>query len=177
MSQAEIAGGKLTTADELPSKGKRLPEVELLSSAGETVRISDYRGRRNLVVFLTDQRPETEHLLTALGNSYREIQNQDAQVLVIVPASGRATAKNRDRLKLPFPVLSDPNRLVQRQLGAFDAQNHDAAAVYVTDRFGEVFGVYRIRDQQALPSVEEILDWLEFVNAQCPECEPPEWPI
>jgi hypothetical protein len=21
------------------------------------------------------------------------------------------------------------------------------------------------------------LDWLEFVNSQCPECEPPEWPL
>lgn len=28
-----------------------------------------------------------------------------------------------------------------------------------------------------LPSVADVLNWLEFVNAQCPECEPPEWPV
>lgn len=25
--------------------------------------------------------------------------------------------------------------------------------------------------------VKEILGWLAFVNRQCPECSPPEWPV
>jgi hypothetical protein len=36
--------------------------------------------------------------------------------------------------------------------------------------------LYRTRDGQVLPKVAEILSWLEFVNSQCPECDPPEWP-
>jgi len=49
--------------------------------------------------------------------------------------------------------------------------------VYITDQFGEVFAVYRTREGQSLPNIADILNWLEFVNAQCPECEAPEWPI
>ena len=50
-------------------------------------------------------------------------------------------------------------------------------AVYVTDRFGEVFATFRESEKQAMPSVQEILGWLDFVNSQCPECSPPEWPM
>jgi hypothetical protein len=28
----------------------------------------------------------------------------------------------------------------------------------------------------ALPDAKEILDWLVFINVQCPECRVPEWP-
>lgn len=177
MSQAEIAGGKLTTGDELPSKGHRVPEFELPSSEGKQVRLSDYRGRSNLVVILTDERSETEELLTVLGSEYAEIQNEDAEVLAIMPVPYQEACRARECLNLPFPILSDENRHVHRQLGAVDSEDRDATAVYVTDRFGEVFGMYRTSDRQTLPSVADILSWLEFVNAQCPECEGPEWPI
>jgi len=46
----------------------------------------------------------------------------------------------------------------------------------ITDRFGEVFAVYRAAEGQAMPSVREIVEWLSFINSQCPECSPPEWP-
>jgi hypothetical protein len=73
-------------------------------------------------------------------------------------------------------VLADQDGRIHRQAGAIGPHGQEAAAVYVTDRFGEVFGVYRTSDGQPLPGVADILSWLEFVNSQCPECEPPEWP-
>jgi len=74
-------------------------------------------------------------------------------------------------------LADDDNGRVHRQLGALGSQGDDAAAVYVTDRFAEVFGAYRTSEGQPLPGIADILNWLEFINAQCPECEPPEWPI
>jgi mycoredoxin-dependent peroxiredoxin len=177
MSQAEIAGGKPTAADEVPSKGHRLRDFELMSSEGEPVRLSDYRGRSNLILILTDERREVEGLLATIGSHYEEIQNEGAEVLAIMPASREQTKTTRERLNLPFRVLSDDNRHIHRQLGAVDSEDRDAAAVYITDRFGEVFAAYRTSDRQTLPPVADILKWLEFINAQCPECEAPEWPI
>lgn len=177
MSQAEIAGDKLTLAGELPSKGKRLPEIELLSFTGQKFQLSDYRGRSNLVVLLTDNQPKTQGLLTEIANKFREIQNADASVVAIRSASLGSTRSTQASLNFPFQILSDPDRVVHQQLGATDEQNRDVAALYITDRFGEVFGIYRVRDGQPLPSVDEILNWLEFINAQCPECEAPEWPL
>ncbi len=176
MSQAEIAGGALTPINELPSKGHRMHDFVLLSALGGSIQLSNYRGRTNLVLLLADDRPETTKLLAEMRDHYAEIKDEDAEVLAIVRAATQKAAEIKQQLQLAYPVLADEEGQVLRQLGGTDSNGRDAAAVYVTDRFGEVFGAYRRRDGQQLPGVGDILNWLEFVNSQCPECEPPEWP-
>jgi len=43
-------------------------------------------------------------------------------------------------------------------------------------RFREIFAAYLPGHGLALPGAKEILDWLVFINIQCPECGVPEWP-
>ena len=177
MSQAEIAGGRITFAGELPRKGLGFPGFELMSSAQHPMRLSDYRGRSSVVlIFMDDQRVTTE-LLSAVAHCYNEVKHQEAEVIAVAKSSPEECARIKGRLKLPFVVLSDGDGRIHREVGASDEQGQAAAAAYVIDRYGEIFAIYRRRDGQALPTAAEILNWLEFVNSQCPECEPPEWPI
>lgn len=176
MSQAQIAGGSITQHNELPSRGHRLREFELMSALGRIIRLSDFRGRTNLVLIASDDRPETAKLMTDIAAQYSEIKNGEAEALAIVHTSHESAIKTKQKENLPYPVLADDNGLLHRELGAVDSKGLDSAAVYVTDRFGEVFGAYRTAAGDALPSLVDILNWIEFVNAQCPECEPPEWP-
>lgn len=177
MSQAEIAGGAVAQANELPSKGRRFRDFVLRSTDGRLIRLSDYRGRSNLVLIFADDRSESKQLLSQLASEYANMKNEQAEVLAIVCSSPQKTILGEDGLKFPYPVLVDEDRSIHYQAGAVDQQGGCAAAVYVTDRFGEVFGLYRTRDNQPLPKVADILNWLEFINSQCPECEPPEWPL
>jgi len=176
MSQAEIAGGAVTPPNELPSKGRQLRDFELTSALGAQIQLSDYRGRSNLVLIFADDQQSTMTLLSDMASQYAQIKNEEAEVLAVVQLALERAAETKQRLKLPYPVLADKDGRIHREVGAVSPQGNVAAAVYVTDRFGEVFGLYRTRDGQALPNVAEILSWLEFVNSQCPECEPPEWP-
>ncbi len=177
MSQAQIAAGNVTQQNELPSKGHRLHEFELTGALGRLIRLSDFRGRANLAIFAIDDRPATAKLMADTAARYPEIKNEGAEVLAIVHTSRESVADIKRNGNLPYPVLADDNGRVHCDLGAIDSKGTDSAAVYVTDRFGEVFGVYRTAAGDRLPSVDDVLNWLEFVNAQCPECEPPEWPI
>lgn len=178
MSQAEIAGGKVTLPNELPSKGHCLRDFTLkAASSGHPVHLSDYRGRANLVLIVEDGRPDTAMLTSDATRHYEEIKNQEAEILAIVAPLREDAESPQKQSKVPYPMLIDESGSIHRQLGAVDSEGHDVAAVYVTDRFGEVFGAYRKAAGQALPDIGDILRWLEFVNAQCPECEPPEWPV
>ncbi len=177
MSQAQIAGGTVSQQNELPAKGRRLRDFELLGDFGRKVRLSDYRGRANLVVIATDGQPETAKLLSDAAGRDQDIQNEEAEVLAVLHATRDHAVALKQRLNLPYPVLADSDGRLHRGLGAIDSQGRDSAAVFVTDRFGEVFGIYRTAGGQPLPGIADVLDWLEFVNAQCPECEPPEWPV
>ena len=78
--------------------------------------------------------------------------------------------------KAPFLVLLDEGRRVHRLYGAVEEHLKPSPVVYLTDRFGEIVSVYDARSGKNLPSTDEILKMLEFINHQCPECEPPEWP-
>lgn len=175
MSQAEIAGGMVTPKGEIPSKGHLLRDFALTSASGCTIHLSDYRGRANLVLILDDGRPETARLMSDAVSRYSEIKNEAAEVLAIIRASPDVQATQQSNL--PYPVLLDETGSTLRELGAADSQGRDSAAVYIADRFGEVFGAYRREAGQSVPEITEILKWLEFINAQCPECEPPEWPV
>lgn len=179
MSQAEIAGGAVTPPNELPSKGRILPDFALpAASSGREVHASDFRGRANLVVIADDGRSETANLVSDAVRKYGEMKNQEAEVLVIVgPPQSTAAVRQESLKSLPGALLVDEDGSVHRRLGAVDAQGHDSAAIYVTDRYGEVFAVYRRSAGQSVPDIAEIMSWLEFINSQCPECEPPEWPI
>ncbi len=48
-------------------------------------------------------------------------------------------------------------------------------AILVADRHGEIYAQYHTQAHR-LPKVDEILQWLAFINSQCPECGVPEWP-
>jgi hypothetical protein len=179
MSQAEIAGGAVTPSNEFPSKGRILPDFALpVASSGRQVHTYDFRGRANLVVVADDGLSETANLISEVHRQYGEIKNQEAEVLLIIRPLQLTAAADQESLKhLPWVLLVDEDGSMHRRLGAVDAQGNDSAAIYVTDRYGEVFGVYRKSVGQCVPGITEILSWLEFINSQCPECEPPEWPI
>jgi peroxiredoxin len=173
MTQAEIAGGTVTPLNELPSKGHRLQDFELPSALGRNIRLSDYRGRSNLVLIFAGDGSETTKLLVELAREYGDIKEEDCEVLVVVRLSLERSAGLKEKLKLPYQILVDDDDHVHE---AMRATGRGVPAIYITDRFGEVFGIYRSSEGGALPEISEILTWLEFVNAQCPECESPEWP-
>ncbi len=158
MSQAQSAGGTVSQQNELPAKGHRLHNFELVEALGSTVRLADYRSRANLVVIATDDRPATAKLLSDAASRYREIKNAEAEVLAVLHGSGDHAVAFKQSLNLPYPVLADPGGHLHRDLGATDSQGCDSAAVYVTDRFGEVFGVYRTAE--ASRSLASLMFWI-----------------
>jgi peroxiredoxin len=173
MSQAEIAGGRLLRPGELPKKGVRLDDLELELTSGGKARLSDY-DRANLVIVLSDRSEATRKLITDLIRIYQQLKTENAQLIVICSRQDRDMEAKPE---LSFPVTVDTTGLIHRKLGATSNEGQCSAAIYVTDRYREIYGVYRMRDGQRLPGTAEILEWLQFINSQCPECEPPEWPV
>jgi peroxiredoxin len=176
MSQAEIAGGTFTPPNEFPSKGHLFRDFCLETTSGKKICLSDYRGRSNLVLIFMDNRRETLMLTSDLANRYPEIREQEAEVLVVTPADQLAQTGDQWDL-LAYPVLVDHDARMHTEVGAIDTHGGTCFAVYIMDRFAEVFSAYRRCDGQSLPTTAEVLSWLEFINSQCPECEPPEWPV
>lgn len=155
-------------------RGEILPRFTLPALDGSAVFLESYRGRRNLAVVFAadviDESPVTA-LLRELRWRVEDLTAEAAQVFVIVTSPSIA-ARRGPRV---FPTLWDDGGHVHRAVGATDAAGRPAPAVFVTDRFREIFAAYLPGRGPGLPGVKEILDWLVFINIQCPECGVPEW--
>ena len=176
MTQAELAGGMANAPQARPAKGQLIRDFTLTSTLGQPISLSDYRRRSNLVlVFAGDSSPDLK-ILAEIAADHARFLDQQTQVLAIMQCSQGKGARIKEQANLPFPLLVDEDGRIHRSAGAADNYGHPAAAIYITDRFGEVFAAYRAADGQAMPEVHEIVTWLAFINSQCPECSPPEWP-
>ena len=178
MLQSEVGSAKLTPAHSFPARGRLMCDFTLPSAEAGQVSLYDYRGHSNLVLFFAGEADllERERISpdprAALRGNSRSRLGDIACPGLFPRASGTGQAPD----VLPFPVLADEDMQVHKSVGAVHAQAVPAAAVYVTDRFLEVYATWRTAQGDNLPGVSEVLSWLAYIESECPECTQVEWP-
>ena len=143
----------------------------------------DYKQHRNLVLifFRTLECLKCKQLLREISGHYGEYQQMEAEVLAISSDEIDCLRQLAHDLALPFPILSDGEGAVtDLYLKHIDQRGDSVAfktAIFVADRWGAVFSATSIEKDEELPPEAEIRDWLEFIEVQCEECFPSEWPL
>ena len=82
-------------------------------------------------------------------------------------------------LGLPYPVLSDSDGAVtDLYLNSPEptAEKTFDVAILVADRWGALFSNKNIEIDYDRSVEAEVREWLEFIELQCEECFPSEWP-
>ena len=100
--------------------GAKAPSFSLLDADGKTVKLSDYKGRKVIVYFYpAASTPGCTKEACDFRDNLRELGDAGLDVVGISPDKPAKLAKFRDDQKLTFPLLSDPDRQVLTQWGAF----------------------------------------------------------
>lgn len=149
-------------------RGRCLPDVEYVTIGGVQKRLSDFKGRKNLVVILAGG--DGDRLPAAMAAAKAEVLRHDGHIIAVLPV---ASPKAGD---WPFDIVVDSGGALRRKFAAGDSGGEPRLAVYITDRWGEVMYVCRTSEGDPAPEAAGLLDWLRFVDQQCPECFPSEWP-
>jgi peroxiredoxin len=118
-------------------------------------------------------------LLREIAEHYGDYKEKEAEVLAISTEEiGRLRQLTED-LALPFPVLSDSDGKVTDLYLKDPEQIADKAfdvAIFIADRWGALFSTKRIEIDHDLSVEAEVREWLDFIELQCEECFPSEWP-
>ena len=103
----------------MPKIGDIAPDFELLNQAGQPVKLSDYRGKRVLLVAFPRAMTGgcTDHAC-GLRDSFPQIEAGHAIVLGITPDTPKDLLKWKTMENLPYDLLSDPDALT---IKAWDA--------------------------------------------------------
>lgn len=155
-----------------------VPDFELPSAEGGRLGLWDFKQQRNMVLFFFHDGDcaACRDLLRSFVRDYPQYQEEEAEILAVTTAPpDRALALARD-LSLPFPVLSDPRGQTVQEFTYLDEHGQAVPSVFVLDRFGALYTQVIAERESQLPSSEEILEWLDLIEAECPECGAPEWP-
>ncbi|WP_104182657.1 thioredoxin-dependent thiol peroxidase [Mycobacterium avium] len=100
--------------------GDKAPAFSLPDADGNTVKLSDFKGRKVIVYFYPAAlTPGCTKQACDFRDSLAELNGAGLDVVGISPDKPEKLAKFRDAEKLTFPLLSDPDRTVLTAYGAY----------------------------------------------------------
>jgi thioredoxin-dependent peroxiredoxin len=101
-------------------EGKPAPDFALTSDSGDTVRLSDFRGKPVVVYFYPkDDTPGCTTQACGIRDNYDAFGERGAVVLGISPDNEGSHVKFKQKYGLPFTLLADPDHEVAEQYGVW----------------------------------------------------------
>ena len=132
-------------------EGKPAPDFELASESGETVRLSDLRGKQVVLYFYPkDDTPGCTTQACGIRDVYGELQGEGAVVLGVSPDDERSHVKFKQKYELPFTLLADTDHHVADAYGVWAEKKYRGRtymgverSTFVIDENGDVKRVMR----------------------------------
>jgi len=101
-------------------EGKPAPDFELLSDTGDSVKLSDFRGRPVVLYFYPkDDTPGCTTEACEFRDAYDVYRERGAEVLGVSPDNEASHAKFKSKYELPFTLLADPEHEVAEKYGVW----------------------------------------------------------
>ena len=101
-------------------EGKPSPEFTLKNQNGEDVSLSDFKGKNIVVYFYPkDNTPGCTKEAIGFRDLWEEYEKANTVVLGISPDSPKSHVGFIEKQNLPFILLSDPEKEVMTQYGAY----------------------------------------------------------
>jgi thioredoxin-dependent peroxiredoxin len=145
--------------------GEPAPDFALSSATGETVRLSDFRGKAEVVLFFypKDNSPACTMEACSFRDSHEAFREAGAEVIGISADSADSHRRFSERFRLPYVLLADVDGSVRarygvpRTLGLFPGR-----VTYLIDRDGIVRHIFSSQFQpwRHVPEALKILEGL-----------------
>ncbi len=146
--------------------GDKAPAFSLPDADGNTVKLSDYKGRRVIVYFYpAAATPGCTKQACDFRDSLNELNRAGLDVIGISPDKPAKLARFRDDQKLTFPLLSDPAREVLTAWGAYGEKTMYGKTVqgvirstFVVDEKGKIAEArYNVKAAHTTTNIQKII--------------------
>ncbi len=127
-------------------QGTQAPEFEAALDTGETFRLADYRGQKNVILYFypKDFTPGCTREACAFRDNYDEVAQYEAIIVGVSSDKADSHQSFREKHSLNFPLISDPEK---RLIKLYDAMGllglMTARVTYVIGKDGVIKDVLR----------------------------------
>lgn len=146
--------------------GKRAPDFSVKSADAKPIRLSGFRGKKNVVLIFYQGSfcGVCGHQLTNLQKHLDAFRAQDAEIIAISADDAAHASQSVGEHGLTFPVVPDPQKAIIRQFGIGNISKQGIAwpSVFVVDKKGTVrlsFASqegHRLHSNEILPVLSKI---------------------
>jgi peroxiredoxin len=141
-----------------------IPSFHLPGRDGLVFDSSDFKRKRNLVLFFSTY--PFRDLLLNIEQACPQLRSQNAEAAFICPVSLSVIEDIHRRHRLSYWILSDEkgevfSKFIQAK------EREEVIALFIMDRFGEVFFQYVVSEPEHLPLMSDIIKSLVFIESQC----------
>lgn len=151
------------------SAGEPAPEFTLRNQDGEEVSLSDYRGRKVMLVFYPmDFSPVCSDQLSIYQEVKPQIAEKGVELVGISVDQGFAHKAFQEKIGIDTPLLSDyePKGEVARAYGAYiESVGHANRSLVLVDEEGTVEWVHESPTPLEIPGANVIFDALASVES------------
>lgn len=129
--------------------GQKAPGFDVTSSSGKTLKLSDFQGKKNVVLYFYpgDFTPICTKETCGFRDMYADLETKDTEVIGVSIDSDESHEKFAKEYGVPFALVSDKNRDLAKAYGATSLlQNILGKAgrvTYVIDKKGEIAAVFQ----------------------------------
>ena len=101
-------------------EGRKAPDFTLPDGNGKEVSLADFKGKHVVVYFYPkDDTPGCTKEACGFRDYWKDLQKAGVVVLGVSADSAASHTKFAAKYKLPFPLLSDPDRKLMTAWGAY----------------------------------------------------------
>ena len=126
-------------------EGKPAPDFELESDSGETVKLSDLRGKPVVLYFYPkDDTPGCTRQACGIRDAWGEFERAGAEVYGISADTRASHERFRSKYSLPFTLLADPEYKLAEPYGVGrEGKRSYERSTFVIDADGNVKKIMR----------------------------------
>jgi peroxiredoxin Q/BCP len=154
--------------------GARAPGFSLASDGGSTVALKDLKGRRVVLYFYP--KDDTSGCTTEaceFRDRWKEVERLGVVVLGVSPDPLASHLKFKQKYRLPFPLLSDPDHAVADAYGAWGPKSMYGRtyegirrSTFLIDEDGKILRIFR--NVKPKGHAAEVLEALEAESGSSP---------
>lgn len=108
-----------------PEEGEIAPDFSYTAANGESKKLSDYRGRRCIVLYFypKDFTPGCTTEAKEFSTDNDEFEGKGITILGISPDEMESHVKFKERMNIPYELISDPDYRIASAYGCYGQKN------------------------------------------------------
>ncbi len=151
-------------------EGSKAPAFTLAADDGSKVKLADLKGSVVVIYFYpADDTPGCTKEACAFRDRFAELKKLGVKIFGVSPDDVASHVKFRDKFKLNFPLLADPDHAVAEKFGAWREKNMYgkkkmgiARSTFILDETGKIIKAWKAvkvdgHDEQVISVIKEHL--------------------